>query len=66
MVKQARRQHGDWLELIPEQQAALEGPFMFGDECPIPPIGNTLEHHVKKQRCWRPCQGTSNQNAGPM
>eukprot|EP00975_Prorocentrum_lima_P027555 5790594-Prorocentrum_lima.AAC.1 len=47
MVTQARTIHDDWLELTPDQQAAIEGSFMCGDESPIPSIGNTLDNHSR-------------------
>eukprot|EP00975_Prorocentrum_lima_P025289 5309287-Prorocentrum_lima.AAC.1 len=47
MVQQASKEHGEWLELTPDQQAGRNVPFMFGDEFPIPPNGNALENHLR-------------------
>eukprot|EP00975_Prorocentrum_lima_P009963 2122174-Prorocentrum_lima.AAC.1 len=34
MVKQARRTHEDGLELSQDEQAVIEGSFLYGDELP--------------------------------
>eukprot|EP00975_Prorocentrum_lima_P006250 1346110-Prorocentrum_lima.AAC.1 len=44
-VQQARLEHDSWLDLTPAQPAVREASFMFGDEFPIPPNGNTLDNH---------------------
>eukprot|EP00975_Prorocentrum_lima_P029368 6166742-Prorocentrum_lima.AAC.1 len=43
VVRQARQQHAEWLDLPPEQQAAVESSYCYGNELPIPQHGTMLE-----------------------
>eukprot|EP00975_Prorocentrum_lima_P069201 12924928-Prorocentrum_lima.AAC.1 len=47
VVEPARKEHGDWLELPPEQQAAVDSSYCFGNEVPTPQHGNIIENHLR-------------------
>eukprot|EP00975_Prorocentrum_lima_P066106 12907300-Prorocentrum_lima.AAC.1 len=47
IVTHARQQHAECLGWTPEQQAAVDSSYCYGDQLPLPPSSTVLESHLR-------------------